>query len=153
MNKGINTTTLPTFLNERGIGFDRMFDMIDNAVSYTGNTTYPPYNVLSTSDDDFIIEVAVAGFKMDNLSITQDGNKLTIDGSVPRINPFNDEAIENEPKYLHKGISSRAFQREFVIAEHVTIEDAKLEDGILTINLHRELPESMKPREIAIKRT
>jgi len=150
MNKTINTQTLPGFLNGRGIGFERMFDMIDDTVSYTGSTTYPPYNVLSTSEDDFVIELAVAGFKMDNLSITQDGSKLTIDGSVPVTNPFDDDV--DEPTYLHKGISSRSFKREFVIAEYVTVEDAKLEDGILTVNLHRELPEAMKPRQIEIKK-
>ena len=150
MNKTINTQTLPGFLNGRGIGFERMFDMIDDTVSYTGSTTYPPYNVLSTSEDDFVIELAVAGFKMDNLPITQDGSKLTIDGSVPVTNPFDDDV--DEPTYLHKGISSRSFKREFVIAEYVTVEDAKLEDGILTVNLHRELPEAMKPRQIEIKK-
>ncbi len=150
MNKTINTQTLPGFLNGRGIGFERMFDMIDDTVSYTGSTTYPPYNVLSTSEDDFVIELAVAGFKMDNLSITQDGSKLTIDGSVPVTNPFDDDV--DEPTYLHKGISSRSFKREFVIAEYVTVEDATLEDGILTVNLRRELPEAMKPRQIEIKK-
>jgi molecular chaperone IbpA len=147
MNKTLTTRTLPGFLNERGIGFDRMFDMLDEAVSYAGNQTYPPYNVLSTSEDDYVIEVAVAGFGMDNLKITQDANKLHIDGSRP---DFAED--DTEPKYLHRGISSRAFTREFVLAEHVIVEDAALENGILSVKLHRELPDAIKPRTIDIKK-
>lgn len=143
MNK-ITTRTLPGFLNERGIGFDRMFDMIDEAVGYAGTQTYPPYNLYSTSEDDFVVEVAVAGFTMDDLEITQDGNKLTLAGN---------QALEDgvTPTYIHKGISARSFKRDFVLAEHVTVEGAELKNGILSVSLRRELPEAMKPRTIDIK--
>lgn len=145
MNTSITTRTLPGFLNERGIGFDRMLDLLDDAVGYAGNTGYPPYNLVKMGDDDYLVELAVAGFVESDLEITQDGNKLRIEGRKPEIEG-------EEPTYLHRGISSRAFKREFVLAEHVTVEGAAIENGILSVKLHRELPESMKPRQIEIKR-
>jgi len=145
MNKTLTTRTLPGFLNERGIGFDRMFNMIDDAVAYTGNTTYPPYNVIQLNEDDYLVELALAGFTLDDLEITQDGNKLRVEGRKPEIE-------NDEPNYLHRGISARAFTREFVLAEHVTVEDATFENGIMSVKLHRDLPEAMKPRQIKIQK-
>lgn len=144
MNKTINTLTLPTFLNERGVGFDRMFDMFEDAVGYTTNGGYPPYNLIKAGDDDYLIEVAVAGFTLDDLEITQNGKKLIISATKPE---FEGE----EPTYLHRGISTRSFKRDFVLAEHVVVAGAELDNGILTVKLHRELPEEMKPRTIAIE--
>lgn len=144
MNKTINTLTLPTFLNERGVGFDRMFDMFEDAVGYTASGGYPPYNLIKDGDDDYAIEVAVAGFTLDDLEITQNGKKLLISATKP-------EFEGDEPTYLHRGISARGFKRDFVLAEHVVVTGASLENGILTVTLHRELPEEMKPRTIAIE--
>lgn len=144
MNK-ITTRTLPGFLNERGIGFDRMFDLFDEAVGYAGQTTYPPYNVLKIDEDAFAIEIAVAGFDTDSIEITQNGNKLNVTGQKAEV---DDEGIT----YIHRGISARSFDRDFLLAEHVKVDDADFENGILTIRLHRELPEEMKPRSIDIKR-
>jgi len=145
MNKTINTQTLPGFLNGRGIGFERMFDMIDDAVAYTGNTAYPPYNLIKVSDDDFLIEFALAGFEIRDIEITQDGNKLLVAGT---------QRTTGDPRgaYLHNGISKRSFTREFVLAEYVGVVKADMLDGILTIKLHRELPDEMKPRQIEIKK-
>ena len=141
MNK-ITTRTLPTFLTERGIGFDRMFDLFDEAVGYASTQTYPPYNVIRLNDDDYMVELAVAGFSMADLTITQDGNKLRVEGA--KVGP------EEEPVYLHRGISARPFTREFFLAEHVTVDNASFENGILSIKLHREIPEEKKPRTINI---
>jgi len=143
--KNITTQTLPSFLNERGIGFDRMFDLFDEAVGHSRTTAYPPYNLIKVSDDDYVIEVALAGFKIDDLEITQDGKKLSIEGHKPEIQ-------DDYAKYLHRGISSRAFEREFLLAEHVEVVEAEMEDGVLFVKLHRELPEEMKPRQIEIKK-
>lgn len=141
MNKTLKT--LPTFLNGRGIGFDRMLSAFDNELAFPTNNAYPPYNLIQVTDDDFMVELALAGFAIDDIEITQDGNKLKIDGKKPSIDG-------EQPTYLHQGISARSFKREFLLAEHVTVEDADFGNGILTIKLHRELPESMKPRTIDI---
>ncbi len=146
MNK-ISTTTLPTFMNERGIGFDRIMDLFENYGPVTG---YPPYNVISVSEDDYIIELAVAGFSKDDITITQDGNDLLIEGT--RDEPENADGTEGpRGTYLHRGISARPFTRKFILADHVTVESADFELGLLTITLKRELPEALKPRTIAIK--
>ncbi len=147
MNKTINTLTLPTFLNERGVGFDGMFDLFEDAVGYTANGGYPPYNLVKHGDDNYAIEVAVAGFILDDLEITQNGKKLTI--SANKLEKVGDSS--DDPVYLHRGISSRSWNRDFVLAEHVVVTGASLENGILTVTLHRELPEEMKPRTIAIE--
>lgn len=141
MTKAINTLTLPGFLTERGIGFDNMLDAFEQFTPTTGG--YPPYNVVKEGEDEYKIEVAVAGFTREELEITQDGKKLTIAATKPE---FEGE----EPAYLHRGISSRSFKRDFALAEHVTVTNADLRDGILTVSLLRELPEEMKPRTIAI---
>jgi molecular chaperone IbpA len=146
MNKTINTQTLPGFLNGRGIGFERMFDMIDEVSDRvtTSSAKYPPYNLVQVSDDDFEVDLAVAGFTLEEMEITQDGNKLTIAGE--HIDPRGSSVT-----YLHRGISAREFTREFVLAEYMTVVGAKMKDGILNIKLHRDLPEAMKPRTIKIK--
>jgi len=140
MTKAINTLTLPSFLNDRGIGFDNFLDTFETLTPSGG---YPPYNVIKDGDDEYTIEVAVAGFTQDDLEITQDGKKLILSANKPE---FEGE----EPAYLHRGISSRSFKREFALAEHVTVTGADLKDGILKVSLLRELPEEMKPRTIAI---
>lgn len=147
--KNFNTTTLPGFLEGRGIGFDRMFDLINDATNYTRESQkFPPHNVIQIDEDNYAIELAIAGFASEDLELTQDGNKLSIEGNTAQI----DEETIAGPKYLHKGISTRAFKREFVLADHVVVEDATFENGIVTIKLHLELPDEMKPRTIDIKR-
>jgi molecular chaperone IbpA len=103
---------------------------------------YPPYNIAQINEDEYMISLAVAGFGMDNLEITKDGNILTIEGTSPK----GDEKVN----YLHKGIGGRNFRREFTLADHVEVEGANLELGMLNIHLKREIPEEMKPKKIEI---
>ena len=123
------------------IGVDRLFDRLINNIESTSQTNYPPYNIVQNDEDSYTIEIAVAGFGMEDLEITQDQNTLTIAGNV---------VDEVETNYLHKGIAGRNFRREFTLADHVEVIDAQLNKGILVINLKRELPEAMKPKTIAI---
>jgi molecular chaperone IbpA len=106
---------------------------------------YPPYNIAQINEDEYMISLAVAGFGMDNLEITKDGNILTIEGTSPK----GDENVN----YLHKGIGGRNFRREFTLADHVEVESAGLELGMLNIHLKREVPEALKPKKIEIKDT
>lgn len=144
MNK-ITTKNLPAFFDNRGIGFGRVFDMLNEFNAYGDQPAYPPYNVLETDADHYVIELALAGFTAEDLEITQDRNKLKIVGRKVS------DVEESTVKYLHKGISQRAFTREFVLADYVTVEGAEFADGIVSIKLLRELPEEVKPRLIEVK--
>lgn len=128
-------------LYRNAIGVDRLFDRLINNIETTSQSNYPPYNIVQNDEDSYTIEIAVAGFGMDDLEITQDQNTLIIAGNV---------ADEVETNYLHKGIAGRNFRREFTLADHVEVIDAQLDKGILVINLKREIPEAMKPKTIAI---
>jgi molecular chaperone IbpA len=103
---------------------------------------YPPYNIAQVNEDEFMISVAVAGFGMDNLNITKDGDQLKIEGTAPK----GDEKVN----YLHKGIGGRNFRREFTLADHVNVADATLDLGMLNVHLVREVPEALKPKTIKI---
>ena len=131
---------LPNF-HRATIGFDRLFNELE-FVNRTNGQGYPPYNIAQINDDEFMISVAVAGFGMDNLEITKDGNQLKIEGTAPK----GDEEVN----YLHKGIGGRNFRREFTLAEHVDVANAGLELGMLNIHLVREVPEALKPKTIKI---
>jgi molecular chaperone IbpA len=113
-----------------------------NANSNLTHEGYPPYNIAQIQEDEYMISLAVAGFSMDNLEITKDGNQLKIEGIAPK----GDEEVN----YLHKGIGGRNFRREFTLADHVEVDGANLELGMLNIHLKRELPEALKPRKIDI---
>lgn len=128
-----------------GIGFDNMFDELMRMNSQQ-SLNYPPYNIVKQTDDTFYIEVATAGFGEGEISINLDNRLLTIRGRIVR-----DEDTSNE--YLHRGISSRDFDREFTLAEHVEVVNASQKDGILTIYLERIVPEEKKPKAIAINYT
>jgi len=146
-----NTLTLRSLdipqLHKFGIGFDTMFDELHRMHSQhlSSNTNYPPYNVVQINDDEYMISLAVAGFGLENLSVTKDKNFLIIEGK----NTIKDGET-TETNYLHKGISTRDFRREFKLADHVEIENAHLELGILNVHLKREIPEEQKPKSIAI---
>ena len=131
---------LPNF-HRATIGFDRLFNELE-FVNRTNGQGYPPYNIAQINDDEFMISVAVAGFGMDNLEITKDGNQLKIEGTAPK----GDEDVN----YLHKGIGGRNFRREFTLADHVKVADANLELGMLNVHLVREVPEALKPKTIKI---
>jgi len=125
------------------IGFDRMAGLIDNAAKMTANNSYPPYNIAQISDDDYRIELAVAGFGEDDLTIETHENVLTVTGTK--------SANDDQPgEYLHRGIAERGFERRFQLADHVIVTGASLVNGLLKVDLHRELPEAMKPRRITI---
>lgn len=125
------------------IGYDRIGALIDNALRSSDSTAgYPPYNIEVLDENHYAISVAVAGFKRENLDITVEKGVLTIAGD-------RREEIDDR-RFLHNGIAGRAFKRHFNLAEHVEVTDADLKDGLLTVNLKREIPEAMKPRTIPI---
>lgn len=124
------------------VGFDRIANLIDQATRLDGAPGYPPFNVEQTSEDAFRIELAVAGFSEEDLTIEFKQNTLTVSG--------HKSPSEEARRYLHRGIAERSFERRFGLADHVRVHAAKLEHGLLTIELVRELPEALKPRTIAI---
>ena len=146
------TLTLRSFdipaLHKFGIGFDNMFDDLMRVSTQQSTSNYPPYNIVQINEDEYMISLAVAGFGLDNLSVTKDKKFLIIEGKEYQ---SNSEKIE--PNYLHKGISNRDFRREFQLADHVEISNAHLELGILSVHLRREVPEDAKPKTIAITYT
>lgn len=128
-----------------GIGFDSMLDELMRMNATQSNNNYPPYNVVQNSEDNFSIEIAVAGFNEGEIEVTLENNVLTIAGNKAH-------NLDSPPKeYLHRGISYRNFQREFILGEHVIIKDAENTNGILTITCERIVPEDKKPKSIAIK--
>lgn len=146
------TLTLRSFdipaLTKFGIGFDNMFDELMRVSAQQSSTNYPPYNIVQVNEDEYTISLAVAGFGLDNLSVTKDKNFLIIEGKE-----YQTDSEKIVPNYLHKGISNRDFRREFQLADHVEISNAHLELGILSVHLKREVPEEAKPKTIAITYT
>jgi molecular chaperone IbpA len=146
------TLTLRSFdlpaLTKFGIGFDNMFDELMRVSAQQSSTNYPPYNIVQISEDEYMISLAVAGFGLDNLSVTKDKKFLIIEGKE-----YQSDSEKIVPNYLHKGISNRDFRREFQLADHVEISNAHLELGILSVYLKREVPEDAKPKTIAITYT
>ncbi|HEY1447826.1 MAG TPA: Hsp20 family protein [Caulobacteraceae bacterium] len=123
------------------VGFDRLADLLDAANSETANG-YPPYNIERTDDNAYRIDIAVAGFKPDELTIEVKENLLTVQGRKTA----NDEVR----RYLHRGLAARNFERRFQLADYVLVTEAQLADGLLSVSLRRELPEALKPRKIDI---
>jgi molecular chaperone IbpA len=124
------------------VGFDRISNLIDQAMRLDTTPGYPPFNVEQVGEDAFRIELAVAGFGEEDLDIEFKQNTLIV---VGRKAP-----AEEQRRFLHRGIAERSFERRFGLADHVRVQGARLENGLLTIELVRELPEAMKPRRIAI---
>ena len=127
------------------VGFDRMANMIDSAARLDGAQGYPPYNIERVADDEFAIEIAVAGFAEEDLDIETNDGLLTVAG---RKTPPTDDADERQ--FLHRGIAERGFLRRFQLADHVIVTGAELKNGLLRVELVRELPEAKKPRKIEI---
>ncbi|GJL95573.1 MAG: heat-shock protein Hsp20 [Hyphococcus sp.] len=123
------------------VGFDRVFDLLD-AAGKAESTGYPPYNIERLDENDYRITLAVAGFGQEDLDIEIKENTLTVTGS-------RQEGDENR-EFLHQGIAGRSFERRFQLAEHVQVAGASLVNGLLNVELKREIPEAMKPRKIAI---
>ena len=130
-----------------GIGFDTMLDDLMRITAQQSTSNYPPYDIVQINDDEYRIGLAVAGFGADNLSVTKDKNLLVIEGKHSAETAQNEDSTA---KFLHKGISERSFRREFQLADHVEIANAHLELGILSLYLKREVPESARPKSIAI---
>jgi molecular chaperone IbpA len=123
------------------IGFDHLADLVDASLRQAADDNYPPYNIERSSEDHYRITLAVAGFAPDDVSVTAEQNTLTIEGG---------KATREEREYLYQGIAARPFRRVFNLADYVQVKDASFKDGLLTIDLAREVPEAMKPRRITI---
>ena len=126
------------------VGFDRLFSLLDNMGQPETAPAYPPYNIERTGENTYRISMAVAGFAEDELEIEAKQNALTVKGEK------REEENSEEREVLFRGIASRAFERRFQLADHVEVKDASLENGLLHIDLVREIPEAMKPRRISI---
>ena len=124
------------------VGFDRLFDMLDQTARVETAAHWPPYNVEKAGDDHYRITMAVAGFGSDEIEITQTENTLLISGQK--------QPEQENGQFLHRGIATRAFKQTFNLADHVKVTEAKLDNGLLMIELKREVPEALKPRRIEI---
>jgi len=127
------------------VGFDRLSKMLENNLSSDQGLAYPPYNIVKVNDDNYRITMAVAGFSDADIDITAKENQLVVTGNATQ----RDE--NKDVTFLHRGIAERAFERRFQLAEHIRVTSAGLDNGLLTIELVREIPEAAKPRKIDIK--
>jgi len=125
------------------VGFDRLFDLIENSRAAQGDN-YPPFNIERISDDRYRVTLAIAGFRAEELDITAQQNLLQVTGRK------EETSGADRAKFLHVGIANRSFERRFELADFVRVDSAGLSDGLLTIELVREVPEAMKPKKIAI---
>jgi molecular chaperone IbpA len=125
------------------VGFDRLFDFLETASRSEQADNYPPFDIEKLADDRYRITLAVAGFRQDEIDITARQNLLVITGR-------KGESRGKDGNFLHMGIATRAFERRFELADFVRVEDAQLADGLLSVELVREIPEAMRPRKIAI---
>ena len=123
------------------VGFDRLFNLIDDSMRWTGADNYPPYDIERTGEDNYRISLAVAGFSPEEITITAEQNMLTVEGR---------KAAKAPHEYLYQGISARPFRHVFNLADYVQAKGATFENGLLAVDLVREVPEAMKPRKIAI---
>jgi molecular chaperone IbpA len=130
-------------LSRSSVGFERMFDLInDSQQRYDAAGDYPPYDIVRTGEETYRICLAIAGYKPENITIVAKQNLLTVSGRLPE---------HGRGDYLHRGISAQAFERHFSLADHVEVRDATYDNGLLQIDLVREVPEAMKPRTIKIR--
>lgn len=137
----MNSIDLSPFYRN-SIGFDRLASLIDSALTTEPTTsTYPPYNIEVLDENSYLISLGVAGFSQEELDIQVENNVLSVRGS---------KSANDERKYLHQGIANRSFERKFNLADYVEITGAELSNGLLSINLVKEIPETMKPKTIAI---
>lgn len=143
----MNTFSL-TPLFRHSVGFDRLDNMLDRVFDNEKKSpSYPPYNIEKLQEDHYRITMAIAGFKLENVKIMVHGDLLSINGEHPQ-----DDNTE-EVTYLYKGIANRSFNRKFNLAEHVKVVNATMDDGILKIDLTREIPDAAKPRTIEISKS
>ncbi|HEX6217861.1 MAG TPA: Hsp20 family protein [Sphingomicrobium sp.] len=126
------------------VGFDRLFDMLETNAAGQAQENYPPFDLIKTGDNDYRIQLAVAGFKPDEIDITAQQNVLVVTGKKA------EESEEKGSDFIYRGIATRSFERRFGLADHIQVKGADLKDGLLLIELVREIPEAMKPRKIGI---
>ena len=126
------------------VGFDRLFDMLENSSMGQSQENYPPFDLIKLGDNDYRIELAVAGFKRDEIDITAQQNVLIVSGKKA------EESENRGNDYIYRGIATRSFERRSALADHIQVRGADLKDGLLAIELVREIPEAMKPRKIDI---
>jgi len=141
----MRTTLDFTPLFRTGVGFDRIFDVLDTASRVQPFDNWPPYDIIKKGEDHYRIVMAVAGFEQDELMLTDRPNLLIVSGAK------KDEQESQDSVYLHKGIAAREFERRFELADYVKVARASLRDGLLTIELQRDIPEALKPRRIEIR--
>lgn len=125
------------------VGFDRLFDLLENSRGFEPVDSYPPFNLERIGEDEYRITLAVAGFRPDDIDVTVHQNLLVVSGRKA-------DEREDKTQWLHRGIGTRGFERRFELADFVQARGASLDNGLLTIDLVREVPEAMKPRKIAI---
>ncbi len=133
-------------INRALIGFDTMFDQMERRYGNSVNNNYPPHNILKTGDNQYEIQIAVTGFEKSEISVTVESNVLTVTGE-------GEESIRHEKPdvvYLHRGLATRDFAREFPLAEHIEVTGAEIRNGMLIVKLIRNVPESAKPKVIDI---
>ena len=126
------------------VGFDRLFDMLENSAPGNGGENFPPFDLVKTGDNDYRIDLAIAGFRPDEIDITAQQNVLIVSGKK------KDESDEKGSDYIYRGIATRSFERRFALADHIQVRGADMKDGLLSVELVREIPEAMKPRKIDI---
>jgi len=126
------------------VGFDRLFDMLENSTMSGNGENYPPFDLIKLGDNEYRIELAVAGFKPDEIDITAQQNVLIVTGRK------REESQDRPSDYIYRGIANRSFERRFALADHIQVRGAEIRDGLLAIELVREIPEAMKPRKIEI---
>jgi molecular chaperone IbpA len=133
-----------TPLFRTSVGYDRLANLLNSTHRLEQGNSYPPYNIQKAGDDRYRITMAVAGFSESDLSITSENSKLVVTGQKP------EEQETEENGFLHRGIATRSFERRFNLADHVKVSGARLDNGLLHIELEREIPEAMKPKNIEI---
>ena len=139
----VTTYTWDLFKDPFFIGFDRALDTWSHAQTVSSATNYPPYNVIKVDEDNFVVELAVAGFAKTDIDLSTSDGKLIVKGEL------NTE--DNDSKFIHRGIAARKFTREWALGEYMEVKAAELKDGMLKIDIVRILPEEKKPKTIKIK--
>jgi molecular chaperone IbpA len=139
----VTTYTWDLFKDPFFIGFDRALDTWSHAQTVSSATNYPPYNVIKVDEDNFVVELAVAGFAKTDIDVSTADGKLTVKGEL--------NAEDNDSKFIHRGIAARKFTREWALGEYMEVKAAELKDGMLKIDIVRILPEEKKPKTIKIK--
>ena len=126
------------------VGFDRLFDMLENSSTSSSVENYPPFDLIKSGDNEYRIELAVARFKPEEIDITAQQNVLIVTGRK------KEESEEQRSDYIYRGIANRSFERRFALADHIQVRTADMKDGLLAVELVREIPEAMKPKKIEI---